>query len=193
MYRTRGLFDTIRGHKDRMDFLQVQNDLAKYLTGDEKVSAAVLVKNITNTSNIPIRAAINAPEAYGGIRDTEISGYGTVVCHSDQITAVRKEVDRAQTWMIAQVLEDILGLEDAKKYNVNDMTPIEKQKFLEQYGQPLAPQGKVTGFGTAGSHRLRIPATRAMKDGHPAFETDGRVPFWPEDIQFDQALGMTCG
>lgn len=185
MYRTRGFFDTIRGHKDRMELLQKQDELVSRST-DEPVSAAVLLKNIVNTANIPIRAAINAPEAYGGIRYTDIPGCGTVVCHSDQLEAVRKEAERAENFKITQILEDVLGLEAAKKYRVADMTPLEKRKFLEQYGQPIAPQGKVFGHGNSGSRRLRIPETKAIKNGHPAFESDGRVPFWPEDIAWSE-------
>lgn len=185
MYKTKGFFDTIRGHKDRMELLQKQDELVP-TNLDEPVSAAVLLKNIVNTANIPIRAAINAPEAYGGIRYTDIPGCGTVVCHSDQIEAVRKEAERAENFKIKQILEDVLGPEAAKKYNVADMTPLEKRKFFEQYGQPIAPQGKIFGHGTPGSHRLHIPATKAIKDGHPAFESDGRVPFWPEDIAWDR-------
>lgn len=185
MYKTRGFFDTIRGHRDRMELLLKQDELVSKST-NESVSAAVLVKNIVNTANIPIRAAINAPEAYGGIRYTDIPGCGTVVCHSDQIEAVRKAAERAENFKIKQILEDVLGPEAAKKYNVADMTPLEKRKFFEQYGQPIAPQGKTFGHGTAGSCRLHIPATKAIKDGRPAFESDGRVPFWPEDIAWER-------
>ena len=118
MYTTINMLGMIRGHVDRMELLKKQDALVTE-TPDEKVNPAILVKNIVGTANVPIRATINAPEAYGGIRLLGIPGCGTVVCHADQIENVYKAVDTATGVRVRRVLRDVLGDDAADKYDVS--------------------------------------------------------------------------
>lgn len=85
MYTTINMLGMIRGHVDRMELLKKQDALVTE-TPDEKVNPAILVKNIVGTANVPIRATINAPEAYGGIRLLGIPGlrHGRMPCGPDR-------------------------------------------------------------------------------------------------------------
>lgn len=125
MYTTINMLGMIRGHVDRMELLKKQDALVTE-TPDGKVNPAILVKNIVGTANVPIRATINAPEAYGGIRLLDIPGCGMVVCHADQIENVYKAVDTATGVRVRRVLRDVLGDDAADKYDVSAMTQLEK-------------------------------------------------------------------
>lgn len=185
MYTTINMLGMIRGHVDRMELLKKQDALVTE-TPDEKVNPAILVKNIVGTANVPIRATINAPEAYGGIRLLGIPGCGTVVCHADQIENVYKAVDTATGVRVRRVLRDVLGDDAADKYDVSAMTPLEKQKFLEQFGQPISTGKQMSNIPPITRNHMAIKKTKAMADGTPAFYTQGRTPFWLEDLEMDR-------
>lgn len=185
MYTTINMLGMIRGHVDRMELLKKQDALVTE-TPDGKVNPAILVKNIVGTANVPIRATINAPEAYGGIRLLDIPGCGMVVCHADQIENVYKAVDTATGVRVRRVLRDVLGDDAADKYDVSAMTPLEKQKFLEQFGQPISTGKQMFNIPPITRNHMVIKKTKAMADGNPAFCTQGRKPFWPEDLAMDR-------
>lgn len=185
MYTTINMLGMIRGHVDRMELLKKQDALVTE-TPDGKVNPAILVKNIVGTANVPIRATINAPEAYGGIRLLDIPGCGMVVCHADQIENVYKAVDTATGVRVRRVLRDVLGDDAADKYDVSAMTQLEKQKFLEQFGQPISTGKQMSNIPPITRNHMVIKKTKAMADGNPAFRMQGRKPFWPEDLAMDR-------
>ena len=66
------------------------------------------------------------------------------------------------------------------------MTPLEKQKFLEQFGQPISTGKQMSNIPPITRNHMVIKKTKAMADGTPSFYTQGRTPFWPEDLEMDR-------
>lgn len=110
---------------------------------DNRVHLKETLVNDTILSNIPIRAAKNTPENYGGIRIENLRGQGQVFCHMRQIEFV---MDRQETNELARavyIAKTLLSKEDFKNFEIyEDATAKNISKFLDLYDQPVPPNDK---------------------------------------------------
>lgn len=160
--------------KDAVDLLECQKAKADRISKDSNLNPAALVPKGGLFSEIPLRAALNTPEFYGGVRVPNVRGHGDVVCQSDQLEEVLYQLRLNDERKIRDILIFAFGQEEASRFNISEMTDSEKRQFLDVYDQTLRPGDFITPH-----YELTYPPTRhTIEDGLHSHYFEGRRRLW---------------